>query len=458
MRETNPAMKMMMATRTQAVATAAAALVLLTLAGRGPSQTIETRMPAADEPHEGTWLQWPHHYTYGLDYRNQVEAQWVEMTRALVTGENVHIIAYDAAERERIVALLGAAGVPLERVDFLIRRTDDYWVRDNGPIFVFDIDGNPKLTDWGFDGWGDDASWGNDNTVPAAVAGTLGMPLVDLNAMVLEGGAIEVDGRGVLMATRSSILEPKRNAGLTQTQAEAYMRQHLGIRKFIWLDGADGGTEDITDTHIDGFAVFGPGRTIVTMSREDLAYWQISAADIDRLYAATDIDGVAYEFVHLPLTTRDVVTTYGQSVGYRSSYANYYVGNSVVLMPSYSDPSDAVAKAVLEGLYPDRTVVPIDCRNLCVNGGMVHCVTQQQPSVPVREPAPMGLSMLRADAAGVVMTFQGEAGASYRLEACPNLLSGGWAEVESFVLAGTTRTLTVPMGSEARRFFRVVRR
>ncbi len=170
------------------------------------------------------------------------------MPRALVPGERVHVIAYDAAERTRITGLLLGAGVPLANVDFLLRQNDDCWVRDNGPIFVYSLGGRLKVTDWGFNGWGFDTPFAKDNTVPLAVANSLGVPRVDLNTLVLEGGAIEVDGNGVLMATRSSILEPDRNPGLTQAQLQSILSANLGVTKFIWLNGAPGGQFDITDT------------------------------------------------------------------------------------------------------------------------------------------------------------------------------------------------------------------
>lgn len=337
-------------------------------------------MPDETSLHEGTWLQWPHDYTYGRAYRDRIEPTWVAMTRALVSSENVHIVVYNNAEKTRVRNVLQGAGVPLAKVDFLVRPTDDVWVRDNGPVFVYDRNDRLTITDWGFNGWGYDAPYRKDDSVPGAVARTHGLPSVDLNDVVLEGGAIEVDGRGVLMATRSSTREPNRNADLSQSEFEQVLRDQLGVAKFIWLDGAPGGKEDITDMHIDGFARFGTPDTIVTMNHADLREWGLSDTDAAALYRATDIDEAPYRFVQLPLTQRDVVTSYGYELGYKGSYVNYYVGNTVVLVPEYKDPNDAVAKAILQRLYPGRTVVGIDVRNLYRNGGMVHCVTQQQPA------------------------------------------------------------------------------
>ena len=354
-------------------------IVMLTMARLAVAQAIRGSMPSESAPHEGTWLQWPHHYTYGVAYRNRLDATWVAMTRTLVLSENVHIIAYNASEQARITKLLTTANVPLATVDFLLQPTDDCWVRDNGPLFVYDSSRALKITDWGFNGWGLDAPYAKDNLVPSRVSSKLGMPRIDLSTTILEGGAIEIDGQGVMLATRSSILEPARNPGLTQAQLQSVLTANLGVTKFIWLNGTPGGKVDITDTHIDGFARFGSTKTIVTMSNSDLAYWGLSTTDISVLDHATDINNTPYTFVRLPLTAKDVTTTYGKNLGYKGSYVNFYVGNTVVLIPSYNDANDQVAAKLLQSIYPERKVVSIDVRNLYAQGGMIHCVTQQQP-------------------------------------------------------------------------------
>ena len=229
-----------------------------------------------------------------------------------------------------------------------------------------------------FNGWGGDEAFQSDNEVPLYVAEYLDMYLVNETGVELEGGAIEVDGRGTMMATKSSVLENGRNPDLTQAQVEDAITIYLGVQQFIWLDGAYGGRADITDYHIDGFARFGNPNTIVTMSNTDLLYWGISQKDADTLFAATDMDGNAYSFLQLPLSQNNVVTSYGEDLGFRGSYVNFYTGNSVVLIPSYNDPMDEVARTKLQTLYPDRTVVSIPAANVLKNGGMIHCVTKQE--------------------------------------------------------------------------------
>ncbi len=335
-------------------------------------------MPDETQPHEGTWLQWPHHYQYGATYRNRLDATWVAMTKALVESEKVHLIAYDGTEKTRITALLTAANVPLTNVDFKIFQTNDVWVRDNGPIFVKDATGKLQIQDWGFNGWGNKMAYAKCDVIPAALGAALNLPIVNLNAaMKIEGGGYEIDGEGAFLACKSSILNKNRNPNMTQAQAETILSTNLGVSKFIWLDGVAG--LDITDMHIDGFARFANATTIVTMNRTDLQYWQVPSADITKLYAAKKVNNAPYIFEYLPLTKNNVVTAYGKDLGEKGSYVNFYVGNTRVLVPSYNDPNDLVAKNILQRLYPTKTVVSIDVRNLYENGGMIHCVTQQQP-------------------------------------------------------------------------------
>ena len=335
-------------------------------------------MPFEELVHEGTWLQWPHNFTYGFG-ASDYEPTWVEMTSALIGGEKVHIIAYDENHMSHILDLLTNAGVPMDNVNIIIAENDDFWIRDNGPIFVYDSESQLTILDWGFNGWGGQAPFELCDDIPIAIAEYLSIPLIDLNEMVLEGGAFEVDGHGTLMATRSAITGADRNPGLTESQIEDYMEEYLGVTNFVWFDGLFGGIEDITDQHIDGFAKFHGNNTIVTMSHIDLTYWLVSVSDIALLYNSANSSGEQFEIVVLPLTQNDVITTLGDTLGFRASYVNYYVANEVVLMPKYNDPNDIIAKQIIQGLYPDRDVLGIDCRNILHTGGMVHCITQQQP-------------------------------------------------------------------------------
>ena len=335
-------------------------------------------MPEESEQHEGTWLQWPHHYQYGIAYRNSLDPIWVTMSKELVTSEKVHLIVYNQTEKDRVIALLTAENIPLTNIDFITYKTDDVWVRDNGPIYARDINGILVIQDWGFNGWGNKADYNNCNSIPSKIALEQGKTVVDINSiMINEGGSIEIDGHGTLMACKSSILNENRNPGMTQKQAENIFIQHLGVSNFIWLDGQAG--LEITDQHIDGFARFGNANTIVTMAQNDLLDFDVTQSDINKLYGAKNNNGKVYTFLKVPLTKNNVITTYGKNLGYKGSYVNYYISNTKVLVPNYNDPNDVIANNKIQQLYPTREVVGIDVRDLYENGGMIHCVTQQQP-------------------------------------------------------------------------------
>ncbi|MBL7703262.1 MAG: agmatine deiminase family protein [Ferruginibacter sp.] len=335
-------------------------------------------MPEESELHEGTWLQWPHQFQYGITYRNRLDATWTAMTKALCTGEKVHIIAYNESEKNRIITLLNSAAIPLTNIDFKIYATDDVWIRDNGPVYVKDSSGKLSILDWGFNGWGNKAGYTDCDLVPGKIASDEKIAKVDLNKnMILEGGSFEIDGNGAFLATKSAILNVNRNPGMTQAEAERILKKYLGVTHFIWLDGVAG--LEITDMHIDGFARFGNKNTLVTMEKADLLNWDVPQKDIDKLYASRNKNGNPYTFLKLPLTQNNVVTTYGTNLGYKGSYVNYYIANTKILVPNYNDPNDMVANSIIQSLYPGKAVVGIDVRNLYANGGMIHCVTQQQP-------------------------------------------------------------------------------
>ncbi|BDZ30287.1 agmatine deiminase family protein [Lactiplantibacillus sp. WILCCON 0030] len=336
--------------------------------------------PKETARHEGTWLTWPHRYTYGRAYRNEIEPIWIAMTAALSHGEKVHIIAYNVKEQKRITQLLTRAKVDLRQVDFTIAKSDDVWSRDTGPIFVRQANGQLTIADFGFNGWGGKTAYHRDNDIPKAIAKATGIPRVSVPDFVLEGGSVELDGHGTALLCKSSVLNDNRNPGMSKAEAEAEMTKYLGATNFIWLDGVKG--EDITDAHIDGMARLLDTRTILTVSKHDFLqlYEGINPKDYDRLHHATNAKGDPYRVVDLPMTAKNV-----RGLDYQGSYLNYYVGNEVVLVPTYHDKNDRVALQILSQLYPQRKIVGIDVTALYQYGGMLHCVTQQQPEALNRE-------------------------------------------------------------------------
>jgi len=340
-------------------------------------QKASYTMPQEDSEHEGTWLQWPHNFTYSEDHKESLQSIWIQMTKALATGEMVHIIAYNEEERVQIEMALNEADVDLSAVDFYIYPTDDVWVRDNGPVFVYDNNYRTVMLNWGFNGWGKKTPYKKCAEIPKCLSKDLEIPIVDLKKVVLEGGAVEFDGSGTCITTRSSVTNKNRNPKLSEKKIEEYIKKYYGVKQVIWLDGISG--EDITDFHIDGFVKFLNRTTVVTMQDRDLEEWGLSDLDIERLHAIKNTSKVQYKRIYLPLTKIDVVLKNGKKLGYKGSYVNYYIANNVILVPNYNDPNDVKANAIIQKLYPTRKVVGIDVRELYKDGGMIHCVTQQQP-------------------------------------------------------------------------------
>jgi agmatine deiminase len=325
-------------------------------------------MPSEESPHEGTWLQWPHNYGWDPNHVDRYEEIWIKMTEALHTGERVHIIVYDLKELKRVKKILSNRGLDMSMIDFWDYPTDDVWVRDNGPIFVRDSSNKLVVQNWKFNGWGRKMKYQNDDYIPIDVARDLGLPRVDV-PMVNEGGSIEIDGRGTLMAKKSSIINKNRNPGLTQAKVEAHFRKYLGVTNFIWLKGQAG--LDITDDHIDGTARFAGGNQIVTTKRSDF----VNPSEYDVLVKARNAEGKRFQIIHLPITEKEILNT-----GYQGIYVNYYVGNEVVIVPTYNDPMDQEAIRILSEVYPSRRIVGINMEKLYEDGGAAHCVTQQQPA------------------------------------------------------------------------------
>ena len=361
------------------VCTAAAAAVIFVSmhAGTGTDRTDEMEtytIPHESEEHEGTWLIWPHQYTYGIAYREEIEPIWIQMTQALVPGEKVHIIAYNKTEKERIAQVLTDHEIAMDNIDFTIAESDDVWVRDTGPIFGFDEDDNLTILNFAFDGWGQKEPYEKDDDIPIRVSEDRDIPMATIDDIVIEGGAVESDGAGTLMACRSSVISSSRNPDVSQKKMEKYLQQYMGAENFIWLDGSVG--EDITDAHIDGMARFYDRNTLLTVSEDDFfdLYENISEEDYNTLTSARNADGEKYEIVEFPLTEKNV-----EGLDYKGSYLNFYIGNDVVLLPVYGDTNDEKAIEIVQGLYPDREVVPINVTALYQYGGMLHCVTQQQP-------------------------------------------------------------------------------
>jgi agmatine deiminase len=336
------------------------------------------RMPAEWEPHVATILAWPHERR---DWPGKLAAiPWVfgEVVRHLVPGERVRILVDDARAERSAGRVLARSGVDLGRVDFLRIPTDRSWTRDYGPLFVRrDQDGDVALTNWRFKGWAKYPNWRRDDAVPDRLARRLGRRQWKLD-VVLEGGSLDVNGRGTLLTTEECLLSPvqARNPGLGRDRLERILGDHLGVRKVLWLGRGIAG--DDTHGHVDDLARFVDSRTVIIAAETDArdANYEPLRENRERLERMTDQDGAPLRVVSLPMPAPLVFD--GQRLP--ASYANFYIGNDVVLVPTFNDPRDREALATLAAALPSRRVVGIHAVDLVLGLGTLHCMTQPEPA------------------------------------------------------------------------------
>lgn len=341
-------------------------------------------LPAEWEPHTATWLAWPHNRETWPGVFPAIAEVYVEMVAALHRHERVCICINDADTARRVRERLAAAGVDGATVGFFRVPTNDAWIRDFGPLFVTrhaasdGADGRPGglcLTNWTFNAWGGKyPPWDLDDAVSRRLADRLGLPLVT-PGVVLEGGAIDVNGRGMALTTEACLLNPNRNPRLTRAAIEQALHDYLGVRNVGWL--GDGIVGDDTDGHVDEVARFVDPTTVVCSVEDDPGDPNYAPLqdNLRRLQDMRDQDGRPLRIVPLPMPA--AVEHDGQRLP--ASYANFYVANAVVLVPTFGQPSDQKALAILRTVFPGRRVCGIPSADLAVGLGGVHCITMQQP-------------------------------------------------------------------------------
>lgn len=336
------------------------------------------RMPAEWEPHQATWLSWPHNRK---SWPGKIESVWpryAEMVAALSRSEAVHINVNNSemeTEAQRYLQQAGAEG----EIHFHHFPTNDAWCRDHGAIFVTCPDSEEPLLaiDWDYNAWGGKyPPFDLDQKIPAQMARELQVP-VRPGGMILEGGSIDVNGAGLLLTTESCLLNPNRNPHLSQEQIEQQMRDALGVETIYWL--GDGIVGDDTDGHIDDITRFVGRHHIVTAVESDPADENFAPLrdNLERLKSFRTPNGTPFEVIELPMPP--ALMHEGQRLP--ASYANFYIGNRVVLLPTYRSSRDEDARAVLQSCFPDREVVGIDCTDIIWGLGAFHCLTQQIPDV-----------------------------------------------------------------------------
>jgi agmatine deiminase len=338
------------------------------------------RMPAEWEPHVATWFTWPR--PEGISFPDKYEgvpAVYAELIKHLVEFEEVHINVWNEEKEMLVRELLHNFQTPLDRVHCHYFPAYEPWCRDHGPIFlVRDTNGRREraVVDWGYNAWGGKyPPFDLDDQIPQHVARYRNLPLFS-PGIVMEGGSIEVNGQGTMLTTEACLLNPNRNPQLTKTQIEAFLGDFLGVRQILWL--GDGIIGDDTDGHVDDLSRFVDANTIVTVVEEDPAdeNFDILQENLKRLNSFRNPEGGPFRVVALPMP--GVIQHQEQRLP--ASYANFYIANQIVLLPTYRSPNDQRAIELLQSVFTTRRVVPVDSTELIWGLGSFHCISQQEPA------------------------------------------------------------------------------
>lgn len=351
----------------------------------GPGMTAAAAgfsMPAEWSPQEAVWLSWPvddpRHW--GGAKRDLMWNKFAEIAAAITRFQPVRINA-PAADHVAIAAVCNRAKAVPERVELFDHPHNDVWCRDHGPIFVKHGEtGETAITNWGFNAWGGKfPPWDLDDAIPEKIATTLGKRIFK-GGMILEGGAIEINGTGQLLTTEAVLLNPNRNPHLNRQEIEQLLRDGLGVSDILWLkQGIEG---DDTDGHIDDLARFIDPTTILACSENDplSSNRAILKDNLDRLKSFTASNGRAFDVVEIPLPEACEVPGWRLPV-LPASYVNFLIVNGGVLVPIFRQSrNDDRALGMVRELFPDREVIGIDCLDLVEEGGTLHCISQQQPA------------------------------------------------------------------------------
>ncbi len=338
-------------------------------------------MPAEWEPHAATWIAWPHNRS---DWPGKFEpVPWIyaDIVRHLAAVERVEILVASGAVERAAKQVLRHSHARLENVRFHRVATNRGWVRDYGPIFVKGSRGLGAVK-WRFNGWAKYSDWRKDERAGSAIAALAGVPActpkIAGRPVVLEGGSIDVNGRGTLLTTKECLLGrvQQRNPGVGRQALDHAFEAYLGTTKVIWLERGIAG--DDTHGHIDDTARFVAPDTIVAcveVNRREQNYAPLQK-NLKLLRDATDQDGRPWRIVELPMPA----PVYFRGQRLPASYANFYIADGIVLVPTFNDSNDRVALNVMAEAFPSRSIIPIYCRDLVLGLGTLHCMTQQQPA------------------------------------------------------------------------------
>ena len=343
-------------------------------------------MPAEWDRHEATWIGWPHNASDWPDKIGTIQWVYGEIVRKVGPGEIVRVIVNSADDEKKARDVLKRSGTELKRVEFFRFPTNRGWTRDFGPIFVKRSKPKPKvaIARFRFTAWAKYPDWQRDDAIPVQVARKLKYEIIPARfgerEVVLEGGSIDVNGRGTVLTTEECLLDPKvqvRNPGMDRADVEQALKGNLGVSNVVWLGKGVAG--DDTHGHVDDLCRFVDAKTVVMIREKNSRDENYRALEEnwERLSGARLEDGSKFDAVELPMPA----PLHFDGVRLPASYANFYITNSAVLVPTFNDPNDRIALGILGELFPSRSVVGIHAVDLVWGFGTLHCLTQQQPAL-----------------------------------------------------------------------------
>lgn len=334
--------------------------------------------PAEFAPHEATWLSWPHKEASWPGKIETIYPIYAQFIKAVAEGERVRINITDGVMQQKALHHLNEVGADLSQIEFFLHPTNDAWCRDHGPAFlVHRTEKKKMIVDWGYNAWGGKyPPFDLDDVIPTRIAKHYGLPVVN-PGIVMEGGSVEFNGKGTLMTTTSCLLNPNRNPDLNQDQIERFLRDYYGATNILWL--GDGIIGDDTDGHIDDLTRFVNDDTVVTVvehNKKDENYVPLKE-NLEQLEKLKLENGRSIQIVELPMPSPVVY----EDQRLPASYANFYISNRYVVVPTFRDKQDDVALQILEKCFPDRAVLGLDSWDIIWGLGSFHCLSQQEPRI-----------------------------------------------------------------------------
>jgi agmatine deiminase len=330
-------------------------------------------------PHRATWLTVPHNdASWQGDRLNLMMPQYIQFLKAISQGENVGLVVNNQELQQKVTGLLTETGADLQKFEFIVKPTNDAWCRDHGPAFLINPESKQKLiVNWGYNAWGDKyPPYDDDNRTPAAIADYLRLPYVT-PGIVMEGGSVDFNGAGSVLTSRSCLLNPNRNPGLSHEQIEKFLCDYYGIDQVLWVE--DGIVGDDTDGHIDDTTRFINEDTVVACVEYDKndENHAVLTGNLRELQSMRLLNGKQLNIIELPMPEAVIIDNFRTP----GSYANFLICNAGVIVPVFNNPRDQEAVDILEKAFPNRQIIPLLANEIIWGQGSFHCLSQQEPLI-----------------------------------------------------------------------------